>query len=196
MSRARRRSPSRRCALCETVMYGFDDDMELKPLGLKPEHPMACFSSASMCGSCFESWPQRPVYGKCRLDFVIENLESTTKAEVHQDEDCLLLLEVGVEASSWKPVEFKLTGSYTIELLLANTGTGIRLPLEKWGSEMPQKQNEKRLLKSEIAALEDVWQKLEELYPEGGDLLKEIDPESVVERHRVWLEKQARDHHG
>jgi hypothetical protein len=186
---AKRRAPKRHCAICSKDLFGFDDDMELRALGVSPDHELAAFPGQFMCGPCFESWPLREQYGRRRVEHIQERPETTTRAPVHSDENCLIQVEVKAETASWKPVKLVPQGQHLAILWLATSGTDIVIPLEEWGKERPIQREEKRLRNCEESALDQIWNGLVQRFPSGADLWAAVDVEDVLERHARWLER-------
>jgi hypothetical protein len=185
---ARRRAPKRHCAICSKVLFGFDDDIELRALGVPADHELKPFPGQFMCGSCFEDWPLRERYGHHRVEQIQRQPETTTRDSVHSDEHCLLQVEVGA-AVSWDPVELVPKNNHLAILWLRTSGTDLTIPLGDWGKEMPTKREDKRLRDCERNALQGLWEELVQRFPTGASLLAEVDVEAVLERHRLWLER-------
>ena len=188
MARASRRN-SRTCAVCSQTLYGFDDDVELGVVDLQPEHPLSAFSGRAMCGPCFESWDQREAFGSNVVDRIRRQTPNSTRAEVFNDETCLVLLNVEVEAISWKPVQLRNKEQYQIIVWLRPTGTELVIELEQWPGEKPVKRDGKRLRGSEQAALNEIWTTLVSAYPTPQSFLDEVDVDKVIADHQAWLSR-------
>ncbi|HIB63936.1 MAG TPA: hypothetical protein EYO33_02140 [Phycisphaerales bacterium] len=186
MARASRRN-SRTCAICSQTLYGFDDDMELGIADLPSEHRLSAFSGRAMCGPCFESWDHREAFGSLVVDRIRSQTANSTNAEIYNDENSLVLLNVGVEALSWKPVHLKNKEEYQIVVWLRPTGTDLVIPLEQWPGEKPEKRDDKRLRASEQAALDAIWPSLVSAFPTAQSLLAQVDVDKVISDHQNWL---------
>ena len=163
--------------------------MELRAVGVSPDHELAAFPGQFMCGPCFEDWPLREKYGQCRVKHIQDRPETTTRAPVYSDANCLIQVEVKAETASWKPVKLVPQGEHLAILWLTISGTDIVIPLEEWGKQRPSKREDKRLRDCEESALQQIWDGLVQKFPSGADLLAEVEVEAVLERHASWLER-------
>ena len=186
MPRSSRRN-SRTCAVCSQTLYGFDDDMELGIADLPSAHPLSGFSGQAMCGPCFESWDHRESFGSLVVDRVREQAPKTTSAEIYNDEDCLVLLSVAVEALSWNPVQLRNKEEYQVIVWLRPTGTDLTIPLTQWPGEKPETRDNKRLRASEQAALNSVWPTLLSVFPNAREVLSRVDVDKVIADHQNGL---------
>lgn len=186
---AKRRAPKCHCALCSKVLFGFDDDMELRALSLPSGHELAPFPGQFMCGDCFESWPLRTQYGHHRVEYIQKEPEKTTRESVYSDERCLLQIEIETETVSWRPLTLQPKSEHRAGLWLRSSGTELVISLSEWGNSIPKPREDKRLRPCEKSALQEIWNGLTEKYPTGAEILAEVDVDSVLRRHEQWLNR-------
>ena len=164
------------CILCEKEM---DDHMDLfatSGVFFPEEHPLEWFCDRAMHWDCYERWPDRIEFAHGYFQMWVEaEQDNPYWGKAFLSEKVFVSVNPGI-------------GVAEVAVLLAETGSDIRVPLILWNIWIRSRWMAERGLHSiEKEALREVWPLLRDAFPHSGRLVEAVDwtaKKQVLDRHK------------